>query len=447
MEGVGKIAFSADPILSPLRRTKPAFWITSVVLLSIVGLGVYAYFTQFRLGLGQTGMNRPVYWGMYIGNFVFFVSISLAGTLISAILRVIHAEWRRPITRCAELITVLSLIFAVVNIVVDMGRPENLMSILTHGRMQSPILWDVISINTYLACSVIYLYLPLIPDLAILRDRGIGITWLYRLLALGYRGTQRQRVWLERLISIMAVLIIPVGISVHTVTAYLFATTVQPVWHSTIYGPFFVVGALYTGTAMLVIIMAALRKTMGLQGILKDVHFRNLGLVLLAEGCLVAYFLMCIYVIEITGQEPHVLAVVMSEIKGHFAVPFWFMITIGILGPPVLLAFRRSRTVVGCVVASVVVVIAMWIERYLIVVPTLTHPRLPWYEGLYIPTWIEWSITAACLAMFGFLYMLFTKFFPIISLWELQEGIDHAVPEVQRRYEAYMPEPSDPERV
>ena len=247
----------------------------------------------------------------------------------------------------------------------------------------------------------------------------------------------------ERIISVIAILIIPIGISVHTVTAYLFATTVQPVWHSTIYGPFFVVGAL-TGTA-LIVIMALLRWGWGLKGILKDIHFNNLGLLLLAEGCLVAYFLFCIYMIEITGQEPSILRVVMSEINGPFAVVFWSMTLGGILLPPLLLTFRRMRTVGGCVFASLLVIVAMWIERYLIVVPTLAQPRLSWGVGTYSPSWIEWSITAGCLAAFAMLYMLFTKFFPIISLWEVQEGIEMAIPEVTDRFEHYMPESAEDE--
>lgn len=439
MEGM-KFSFDISGILSPLKETRPKFYIAVAVLLAIMGCGLWAYFTQLREGLGATGMNRPIYWGMYIGNFVFFVSVSLAGTLISAILRVIHAEWRRPITRCAEVITVLSLLMAVANIMTDMGRPDRLFYVMLHGRAQSPILWDVISINTYLLASSIYLYLPLIPDLAIIRDRNEGrFKWLYRILALGYTGTPAQVHWLERIISIMAVLIIPIGVSVHTVTAWLFATTVQPVWHSTIYGPFFVVGALYTGTAALVIIMAILRKALGLQAILKDVHFNNLGLVLLAEGCLVSYFLLCMYMVEITGQEPIIMRVVMSELKGPFAVPFWLMIIVGILFPPFMLAFKKGRSLTGVVTASVIIVIAMWVERFLIVVPTLAQPRLEWPQGIYNPTWVEWMITAACVAAFTLGYILFTKLFPIVSLWEVQEGIDRALPEVKERYEKLAP--------
>ncbi|MCE9583422.1 MAG: polysulfide reductase NrfD, partial [Planctomycetes bacterium] len=248
MEGI-KFSFDVTGIIAPLKETRPRFYITVVGLLAIMAFGAWAYFTQLRDGLGVTGLNRPIYWGMYIGNFVFFVSVSLAGTLISAILRVIHAEWRRPITRCAEVITVLALLMAVTNIFADMGRPDRLMFVMRYGRAQSPILWDELSINTYLAASSFYLYLPLIPDLAIIRDRKEGrFKFIYRILALGYTGTPKQVHWLERIIGIMAILIIPIGVSVHTVTAWLFATTVQPVWHSTIYGPFFVVGALYTGT-------------------------------------------------------------------------------------------------------------------------------------------------------------------------------------------------------
>ena len=439
MDGIVKLSFNVEGIIAPLQKTTWKFRVAWVVLLAGAGWGVFAFLWQYINGLGETGMNRPIYWGMYIGNFVFFVSISLAGTLISAILRVIHAEWRRPITRCAELITALSLIFAVANIIVDMGRPERLINVLRFGRGQSPILWDVISINTYFFSSLIYLFLPMIPDIAILRDRKVGWPRLYKFLALGYTGTHKQKEWLERIISVVAILIIPIGISVHTVTAYLFATTIQPVWHSTIYGPFFVVGALYTGTATLIVIMAALRKALHLEGILKNVHFNNLGLVLLAEGCLVSYFLLCIYVIEITGQEPHILAVVMSEINGSFAPMFWTMIVGGVVLPPVLLAFRKMRTVTGTVIASVLVICAMWIERFLIVVPTMAHPRLPWGEGIYHPTWIEWSITGGCVAAFALLYMTFTKFFPIVSLWEVQEGIDKAMPEARERFEGYMP--------
>jgi len=437
-----KITFDASGILAPLQQTKPKFYIAFIFLLAVMGVGAYAYFIQLREGLGTTGMNRPVFWGMYIGNFVFFASLALAGTLISAILRVLHVEWRKPITRAAETISIFALIFAVANIMVDMGRPDRLMSVIQHGRARSPILWDVISINGYLAAAAIYLYLPMVPDLALLRDQKIGrFQFLYKILALNYHHSPMQTRWHKRLIFFSAVLMIPLSVSESAVTAWLFATTVQPVWHSTIYAPFFVVGALYTGTAVLVLILALVRKALDLQHIIKDVHFSNLGLVLLAEGCFVAYFLTCMYMVEITGAEPLILKVVMSEIRGAFAVPFWLMITIGILFPPLLLAFRSGRSIQGVVTASIIIVVAMWVERYLIVVPTLTQPRLGWAEGFYHPTWIEWAVTASTMAAFALSILLFAKLFPMLSIWEIQDGIDTAVPDAKEKFENLAPAP------
>ncbi len=441
METPRSPTFDVEAIIAPIRRATAEFALVVVALLAVVAVGAYAYVLQFTEGLGVTGLNRPVFWGVYIGNFVCFVSISLAGTLVSAILRLVHAEWRRPITRCAELVTVLSLLFAMVSVVVDMGRPDRLLNVAMYPHLTSPILWDVASINLYLVASVLYLYLPLIPDIAYLRDRGVGFHGLYRVLALGYRGTPRARRWLDRCVSVMAVAIIPIGISVHTVTAWLFATTVQPVWHSTILGPFFVVAALYTGTAVLVIIVALLRWALDLRHILKEVHFRNLGFLLLAEGCLMLYFFACIYTVEIMGQDPQVIGIVLSEVTGPFAVPFWVTVLFGILLPPLLLAFPAGRTIRGTVLCSILIVGAMWIERFLIVVPPLSNPRLPWGTGMYAPTWVEWAITAGCMAGFALLYLLFTRVFPIVSISEVQEGIDDGLHRMQKRFNRYLPEP------
>lgn len=432
-------SFPAERVLAPLQKTGKWFYLASVALLAIIALGIYAYVHQFIYGLGVTGMNRPMYWGIYMANFVFFIGISHAGTLISAILRVANAEWRRPITRCAEVITVFALMFGALSVIIDLGRPDRLLNVIKYGRLQSPILWDVYCISTYLTGSLIYLYLPLIPDLAIVRDRGIGWTWLYRILAVGYRGTEKQKKRLEFWISVMAIVIIPIAVSVHTVVSYVFATTLQPGWHSTIFGPYFVVGAIFSGIAALMIAMAIIRKAYRLEGILKDIHFNNLALVLLLMTILMIYFTFNIYLVEITGDEPFLMASVMEKVSGKYSLLFWGMIVGGLLLPAVILAFPKGRTVTGCVVASVLILVAMWVERFLILVPTLMHPRLPWAEGIYSPTWVEWSITAGCLAAFAFLYMLFTKFFPIISIWEVQEGIDEAIPQVTERFKTYMP--------
>ncbi|MBI4230770.1 MAG: polysulfide reductase NrfD [Planctomycetes bacterium] len=443
MAGVNDFSFSIKPILDPIGKGGRGFYLAAAGLLMVMAVGVYAYVQQFVHGLGTTGMNRPVYWGVYMANFVFFIGISHAGTLISAILRVANAEWRRPVTRCAEVITVFALIFGALSVIIDLGRPDRLLFVIQHGRLQSPILWDVCCISTYLTGSLIYLYLPLIPDCAILRDRKIGWVWLYTLLALGYQGTQRQKHRLEFWISVMAILIIPIAISVHTVVAYIYATTLQPGWHSTIFGPYFVVGAIFSGLAGLMIAMAIIRKAFHLEGILKDIHFNNLALILLVMTALMIYFTFNIYLVEITGNEPSIMASVMEKVTGEFALPFWGMIVGGFLVPLVILSFPKGRTVTGCVVASVLILVSMWIERFLIVVPTLIHPRLPWPTGIYNPTWVEWSVTAGCLAAFALLYMLFARVFPIVSIWEVQEGVDVAIPEINKRFEGYMPDVPD----
>lgn len=440
MAGINEFAFPVENILAPIQRSGKWFYLTMFTLLVIMGWGGYAYLYQLENGLAATGLNRPIYWGVYMVNFVFFAGISQAGTLISAILRVAKAEWRRPITRCAEVITVFALSFAALSVIIDMGRPDRLMFVLQHGRLQSPILWDISCVNTYLAASAIYLYLPLIPDCAILRDRKIGWTWLYTFLAVGYHGTPKQKKRLEFWISIMAVLIIPIAVSVHTVVAFIFATTLQPGWHSTIFGPLFVVGALYSGIAALMIVMALIRKIFRLEGFLKDTHFNNLALVQLVAALLMIYFTFNIYLVEITGNEPSMMASTMEKVTGLYFNSFWFLIIGGMIFPAIVLSFKKGRTVTGCVISSIPVLIALWLERYLIVVPTLMHPRMPWPAGSYDPNWVEWSVTAGFFAAFIFMYILFTKFFPIVSIWEVQEGIEESIPQTVDRLKDQMPD-------
>ncbi|MFN3477516.1 MAG: NrfD/PsrC family molybdoenzyme membrane anchor subunit, partial [Candidatus Methylomirabilales bacterium] len=244
-------------LLEPILKTGKGFYITVGILSAIVLWALYAYSVQLRYGLGVTGLNRPIFWGVYITNFVFFIGISHAGTLISAILRLCKAEWRRPITRAAEVITVLVLFFGVASVIMDLGRPDRALNIIKHANLSSPLLWDVISIGTYLTASTIYLYLPLIPDIALLRNQVRG--WrrrLYAPLALGWRGTEGQRRRLDRGIAIMAVLVIPIAVSVHTVVSWIFGMTLRAGWNSTIFGPYFVSGALFSGAAAVVTAMA-----------------------------------------------------------------------------------------------------------------------------------------------------------------------------------------------
>lgn len=433
----------ADGVLvQPIVATRRSFYYLALALFGVSSFGFIAWLQQLRHGLGVTGLNVPLYWGVYITNFVFFIGISHAGTLISAILRLCNAEWRRSITRAAEVITVLVLFFGVGSIIMDLGRPDRVLNVPRHPNFSSPLLWDVCSITIYLMASTIYLYLPLIPDLAILRDQGVRPSWLYRVLAAGWRGTQRQQRLLHRAIAVMAVLVIPIAVSVHTVVSWVFAMTIQPMWHSTIFGPYFVVGAIFSGIAAIIIAMALIRRIYFLHNYIKPIHFNHLGLLLLVMSLLWFYFTFAEHLTTYYGGEPSHLTVFYSKLTGPFAPVFWTMAVACFIIPVPILAWSRTRTVTGTVIASVSVTIGMWLERYTIVVPTLSHPRLPWAEGRYTPTWVEIAITLSFAATFFLLYMLFTKFFPIVSIWEVREGRERSVPDVVSRVRSYMPGPA-----
>lgn len=414
---------------------------TLVVAAALFGWGLVAYVYQLRHGLAVTAMTDYFSWGVYIINFVFFIGISMAGSLISAILRLTNAHWRHPITRMAEGITVFALIAAALMIVVDMGRPDRFFHVLRYGRLQSPILWDVFSLSTYLTGSILFLYLPLIPDLAILRDQKARFApWrqkLYRWLALGWTGTPAQHQRLNRAVTVMSIVIIPVAVSIHTVTAWLFGMTLRPGWHSTIIGPDFVVGALYSGVAAVITIMALARWKFRLENYVTAEHFRKLGLLLLVLCAAYAYFSVNEYIGAIYTQEATERDLVEALFNGTYASQFWTMVIMGLVVPGIMLALPQTRTVRGIVIASVLANIGMWLKRFIIVVPTLSSPFLrqdawigekspPGTVFGYVPTWVEWAITIGAFAGCYLFYCLFAKVVPIVSIWETEGHHDEA---------------------
>ncbi|MBI3761104.1 MAG: polysulfide reductase NrfD [Chloroflexi bacterium] len=523
-----------EKLIDPLFRTGPRFQLAALAFLAVIGWGVYMYLRQLILGLGETGMTRPTYWGVYMVNFIFFIGISHAGTLISAILRVTGAEWRRPITRVAEAVTAFALVVGTLQIIVDMGRPDRLIFVILHGRLQSPILWDVVSVTAYFLGSVTYLYLPLMPDAAILRDyctdapagRLYAPAWqrtLYTVLALGWRGTRAQWERLEKAIAVMAVFIIPVAVSVHTIISWILATTVQPGWHSSIFGPYFVAGAIFSGIGALFIAMTAVRKVLGLEQYIAERQYRNLGLLFVTMNAIWAYFTYAEHLSIAAGQQTEEFPVLASKLWGEFAPGFWAMIGLMVVAfwvlvvPKLLPAsaarvpvFRpryalasasvaavtgfvlvssqpapvslvlaaaeraaltepairtlgwafiallmigvglgvspwlKARPVTASVIAAACVVVGMWLERWNIIVPTMTHPRLIPY-AVYQPTLTEVSLTAASLALFGLMFLVFFKLFPAVSIWEVAEG--RVIEEAQSKIVIPAPEPSEMKRL
>jgi len=436
-----KIIGEDAQLFEHIWKTGKGFYITVSILGALVLLGLYAYITQYRNGLTVTGLSRQIFWGVYITNFVFFIGISHAGTFISAVLRVLKAEWRRPISRLSELTTVFILMFGVGSVLIDLGRPDRMLYAIRYANFRSPLLWDVCSISLYLTVSSICLYLALIPDIALLRDLGGKREWFYRILSLGWTGMENQHRRLEKSINFMSILVIPVMITVHTVVSFVFAMTIQPLWHSAIFGPYFVVGAIFSGVASVIVVMAVLRKAYHLESYIKPVHFNNIGIFLMAMTLLWFYFTFAENITIVYGNEPVHMAIFWSKISGKFAPLFWLHFTLCFVIPLPILAVKKFRTIRGTVVASISIIIGMWLERFVIIVPTLTKQRMPVEGAFYIPTWVEWSILAGCISLFILLYTLFTKVFPIVPIWEIREGREKAVTQVGERIRSYLPEP------
>ena len=427
-------------LFRPIEKTGRGFYWTVAILSAFILWGVVAYVTQYYWGLGVAGLNEPVSWGFYVTNFVFFIGISHAGTLISAILRLSKAEWRRPITRMAEVITVMVIFIGAGQILIDLGQPDRMLNVLRWGRYQSPLLWDATSISAYMSASLTYLYLPMIPDIAILRDRFVGKRkLLYSVLALGWTGTEQQHRVLNRAIAVMGVLVIPIAVSVHSVVSFVFSMTLQPMWHSTIFGPYFVVGAIFSGIAGLIVAMIVFRKAYGLEYYLKPIHFRYLGQLLLIMSLFWLYFTFSEYLTGYYGAEPEEMKVFWSKFDGTFAVFFWGMVLCNLVIPLACLARLAQHTVGKVLTASIAVIVGMWLERFIIVVPSLSSPRLPFPQTIYWPTWVEFGETAGSFALFALFYVLFTKFFPIISIWEIREGREVGMKEVEERVLSYLP--------
>lgn len=422
--------------LRPTRKWGRSTQIWIGCLLLVMGWGLYCYIHQLRHGLGVTAMRDYVSWGLYISTFVFFIGISHSGTLVSAILRITKQEWRRPITRSAELLTFVSLLFGGIMPIIDLGRPDRIGNLVIFGRIQSPLLWDVISIFTYFAGSSLFLFLPMIPDMALCRDRLTVCDtrfnkfrkWLYTKMALGWEGTKSQWHRLELTMTIMTIVIIPVAVSVHTVVSYIFAMTMRPGWNSTVFGPYFVAGALYSGSAGVILGMAAFRKLYHLEKYITPRHFDLMGRIVLALTLIYAYFNLNEYWIPAYNMATHESHLLLDLFYGSYSKAFWTCQFGTVLLPIVIMSFPKGRKIKPLIITCIIIVIGAWVKRYLIVVPTLLHPMIPIQEmpaewSSYFPNYVEFSVTAACLAGIFFVITLFSKLFPMMAVWEVEEGI------------------------
>ena len=407
------------------------------VLVTICGgtvlWGVYALYIQATKGHSVTGMRDNVVWGVYIVNFIFFIGISYAGALISVILYLLRVEWRKPIIRIAEIITVISTILGPLYILLCIGRLDRLHHLLLFGRIQSPITWDVIAITTYLIGSMIFLFLATVPDFAILRDSrnpmfGKWRRRFYRFFAIGYKDKENQRRFLRQGITIISIIIIPLAVLVHSVLSWIFGMTLRPGWHSTIFAPYFVVAAVFSGTGVLIIAMWAFRKFYHLEEYLQEKHFRYLGILLMVLGGLYGYFTFSEYLTGWYGSEKWELHLIYKLFdRKEFGSMFVYAAFIGVLVPILIVAIPKTRTINGITIASVIVITAMWVKRYIIIIPTLETPLLPMQESRmeyvsYSITWVEWALTFSGIAAFFLFFYFSSKFVPIVPVSELAES-------------------------
>ncbi len=419
-----------EAVLRPMFETGPRFWILVAVLVAIVLWGLYAWGYMITYGMGTAGINQPVYWGLFIATFVFWVGISHAGTMISAVLRLLKADWRRPITRGAEAMTAFALMMAGLYPLIHLGRVWKFYWMLPYPNnrlmwpnFQSPLMWDMVAILTYLIGSGLYLYLALIPDLAMARDYTEG--WrnrLYRIFALGWRGTESEWHKLHRALGIFSIVIIPVFLSVHSIVSWDFAVTIQPRWHSSIFAPYFVIGAVYSGLSALATILVIVRKSMKLQEFLREEHFDALGKLVMVAGMGWVYFWFSGFIVEWYGNEPVVRELLHDEISGPLAPFFWLQMVANVL-PILLLVFKKIRTHPSRLLAVTLLVnVGMFTERALIVIGNLQRNYLPFNWGTYRPSWVEISIVAMTFAGFILLYTLFSRVVPYVPVWEIKEG-------------------------
>ena len=413
-----------------LENTSTGWYITFIVLLVFFFIGIYGLIQQIDKGHIVTGMRDNVVWGFYIVNFIFFMGLSYSGALISGVLHLFNTGWRKPVIRLAELITVISLVIGPFFIFFCIGRLDRLYFLFTHPRIQSPITWDVIAICTDLIGCFIYLYLSFIEDFAILRDyEDLRVApWkkkLYKTLSLGYNGTPKQEKLLSSARKIMASMIIAIAIIVYSVLAWIFGVTLQPGWHSTIFGPYFVIAAVFSGTGLLIILMWIFRKVYHLEEYITKRHFVNVGVLLTIIAAFYGYFTFSDYLTKWYGSIK-MDSILIDKLFSEYYTLFIFANYIGILIPGIIIALPRFRTIPNITIAAVIAMLALWVNRYIIVIPTLETPFLPiqdvrsaWIK--YTPTWIEWSLTLAGVAIFIMLFMLISKIAPVISISEMQE--------------------------
>jgi len=417
-----------ESILVNLARPHWSYYFALFASIVCVVIGGIAWTKQITGGLGATGLNSPVYWGVYITDFVFWVGIGHAGTLISAILFLFRAQWRNSVNRTAEAMTVFAVITAGLFPLIHVGRIwlahwmlplPNTNALWVNFR--SPLNWDVFAISTYLAISFLFWFMGMVPDLASIRDRSRGFKRLiYGVLSLGWRGTLKQWHHYETGYALLAALATPLVISVHSIVSWDFAMSVQPGWHATIFPPYFVAGAILSGCSMVYTILVPLRKMFRLESFIREEHLESCIKLTLFTSTIVFYAYAIEFLMAWYSGNPYEWAIFEKRAVGPYAFYFWVMIFCNCIFPLAFWSRKVRQNIPLSFVIAVLVNVGMWFERYNIIVSSMAEDFLPGSWGHYEPSITEIAITIGSFGWFFMWLLLFVKFFPVISLSEIK---------------------------
>ena len=430
--GAGQTFASVTDKISSIALTRrtPLGWFIGAGISFSIALGLFYTIGYLVVtGIGIWGNNVPVGWAFDIINFVWWIGIGHAGTLISAILFLLRQQWRTSINRFAEAMTLFAVACAGLFPLLHTGRPwlaywmlpyPNTMGVWPQFR--SPLIWDVFAVSTYASVSALFWFVGLIPDLATLRDRAKrrSAKIIYGMLAMGWRGSARHWHRYETAYALLAALATPLVISVHTVVSFDFAIGIIPGWHATIFPPYFVAGAIYAGFAMVLTLAIPLRKFYGLEDFITMRHLRNMSKIMLATGLIVAYgYMMETFMAWYSGNT-YERYMIMNRFKGPYATMYWALVVCNVVVPQVLWIRRVRHSVAALWIISLVVGVGMWLERFIIIVTSLHRDFLPSSWAMYEPTFWDWSMFIGTIGLFMSLIFLFVRFLPMISISEIR---------------------------
>ncbi|MGF1656744.1 MAG: NrfD/PsrC family molybdoenzyme membrane anchor subunit [Verrucomicrobiales bacterium] len=449
---LNKRSFSwvTERVCGIVEQPAPFWWWVAVIISGLVaGMGFFCIGYQISTGVGVWGLNNPNYWAYDITNFVFWIGIGHAGTLISAILFLTRQKWRTSINRAAEAMTLFAVMCAGIFPAIHVGRVWMawFLAPLPNSNwiwpnFRSPLLWDVFAVSTYFTVSVLFWYTGLVPDLATLRDRAKTF-WrkrIYGFFALGWRGGNRQWRHYEMAYLLLAGISTPLVLSVHTIVSFDFATSVAPGWHTTIFPPYFVAGAIFGGFAMVLTLMIPARAIFGLQDMITEKHIDNMCKIILLTGCIVGYAYLMEFFIAWYGGNPYEFAIFIDRATGHYSASYWSMISCNVLAPQLFWFRGLRRNLFVVMFVCMCVNVGMWFERFVIICTTLSHDWLPANWRNFFPTWVDIATFIGTIGLFLFLFLLFIRFLPMIAISEVKGVLPEADPHHHPKKDETKPE-------